>query len=163
MSADESLKQRRRRGGESVRADAIDWGSHFVKFLELEYTNAAARLSAEATWADYRRTMFHAVVAALRESGTNPDEIAQLLREGIPLDHDVDQSAGWTSECNARRIALIDKKIQQTLSEAEAAELDRLTARLRLHVDNEELVPMKGARRLHRQLLETDNSRSVKG
>jgi hypothetical protein len=163
MSADESLKQKRRQGGESVAADAIDWGSQFFKFLELEYTDAASRLPSEATSEDYRRAMFRALVAVVRESGANSDEIARLLRECIPRDNDVDKNAAWTSECNARRIALIDKKIQQTISDAEAGELDQLTARLRLHVDNEELVPLEGARRLHRQLLEVDNPGSAKG
>ena len=163
MSTDESLKEQFKQGSESVTADAIDWGNQFVKLLELEYTNAAALLPAEARWAEFRRVMLRAVVATLVESGADPDEISRLLQQGVPLDHDVDKNAGWTSECNARRVTLIDKMIQQTLSAEEAVELDRLTARLRLHVDKEELVPIEGARRLHRRLLETDNPEAASG
>ena len=90
-------------------AAAIDWGNQFVKHLELEYTNAAALLPAEATWAEFRRVMLRAVVATLVDSGAHQAEISRLLQEGVPLDHEVDNDAGWTSECNARRITLIDK------------------------------------------------------
>jgi hypothetical protein len=123
----------------------------------MAYTDVAASLPADATWGQFRQATLQAVVMTLVESGSDPNEIGRLLLEGSPLVRDVDKNARWTSECNARRIALIDKMIQQTLSAEEAAELGRLTARLRLHVDNEELSPIEGARRLYRRLLETDS------
>jgi hypothetical protein len=152
MSTDESLERQSR--SESVSADAIDWGSQFVKHLELEYTSVASRLPTEATWEEFRQAMLRAVLATLLEAGSDLDEISQLLHETPPVNHGPDDAAGWTDECNIRRIALIDKMLQQTLSAKEAVELDRLTARLRLHADSEDLVPIEGARRLHKRLLE---------
>lgn len=157
MSTDESLEAQRKQRSESIAVQAIDWGSQFVKNLEFEYSNAAAELPAQATWADFRRAMVRAFEATLVESGAHPGDIRNLIQESLSLDHDVEKSAGWTSELNARRMELIDKLIQQSLSPKEAAELGRLTAQLRLHVDNEELLPLEGARQIHRRLLESNN------
>ena len=154
MSADESLEPQSLAASESVSADAIDWGSQFVKSLELEYTSVAARLPTEAKWKEFREAMLQAVLTTLLEAGSDPNELSQLLHETPPVNLDLDDAAGWTNESNLRRIALIDKMIQQTLSAKEAVELDRLTARLRLQVDGEDLVPIAGARRLHKRLLE---------
>lgn len=157
MSTDESLEEYRKRGAESVASKAIEWGNLFLKALEIEYGNAAAELPAQAAWAEYRQAMIRAFGAALIESGADPSELGRLIQDIVPRDQLAEKSVGWTSELNARRIELIDKMIQQSLSEAEAAEFGQLTARLRLHVDNEELVPLQGARQLHRRLLEHNN------
>lgn len=74
---------------------------------------------------------------------------------------DSDCRSEWTGEKNKRRVALIDKLIQQSLSPDEAAELDRLTDNMRHHLDTEELVPTEGARQLHRRLLNLSDSESA--
>lgn len=157
MSTDESLDEQTRQGSESIAAQAIDWGSQFLKILELEYCNAAAELPTPAPWSELRRAMIRAFGATIVESGADPDEIQDLIQDSLSLEQGPQESAGWTSELNARRIELIDKLIQQSLSATEAAELGRLTARLRPYVDNEDLVPLQGARQIHRRLLEATN------
>ncbi|HET6883784.1 MAG TPA: hypothetical protein VFI31_26765 [Pirellulales bacterium] len=158
MSTDESLEDQTKLQAGSLAAEAIDWGFQFLKVLELEYSNAAAGLPAQATLAEFRRAMIRAFESTLVESGADPRDVPSLIHESLSLDQSVEKSAGWTSELNARRIELIDKMIQQSLSATEAAELSRLTARLRLHVDNEELVPLEGARQIHKRLLESGNA-----
>lgn len=154
MPADESLEGQGKHGRESIAPEAIEWGSLFVKALEIEYANAAPDLPAQATWAEFRQVMIRAFGAALIESGAEPSEIEGLIQDAIPRNPDVEKVVGWNREFNTRRIELIDKMIQNSLSAAEAAELDQLTARLRLQVDNEEFVPLEGARQIHRRLLE---------
>ena len=90
-------------------------------------------------------------MAGLGLGGKVREEIADRL---VPNDGD----AAWSSQKNARRLALIDKKIQQTITPKEAIELLRLTKQMRVHCDSEEMVPLEGARRLHRRLLDMDES-----
>lgn len=54
------------------------------------------------------------------------EEIAGRL---LPIDGD----AAWSREKDARRLQLIDKKIQQTITPKEAIELTRLTKQMRVH------------------------------
>lgn len=157
MSADEALEKQKQQRSTRTAAEAIEFGQQFVKILEDAYSQAAADLPAQATQLEFRRAMMRAVEATLVESGAHPTEIRKLFQDRILGDQDVEENVGWPSESNARRVELIDKSIQQSLSAAEAIELDRLTARLRLHVDREELVPLQGARQLHRRLLERKN------
>ena len=158
MSNDESHELQGQQEIESISSDAEDWGSQFVKHLELEYTNAASELPTGATGPHFRQAMMTAVVKVLHESGAKSEEITRLLKESVSRRSPIDSSVEWTSERNARRLELIDKWIQQTLSPGEAVELERLTERMRVHCDTEEMVPLEGARRLHRHLLGIDDS-----
>jgi hypothetical protein len=60
----------------------------------------------------------------------------------------------WTRERNDRRVALIDKFIQGELTPEESVELEQLTEYMRTHFDTEAAVPLEGAKRLHRRLLQ---------
>jgi hypothetical protein len=77
MSTEESLEEQRKQRSESVAAEAIDWGSQFLKILEFEYSTAAAELPAQATWTEFRRAMIRAFQATLLES--------HLLSTGEPI------------------------------------------------------------------------------
>ena len=158
MSNDESLDLQGQQKTRSIHPDAEDWGGKFAWTLELEYSNTAAQLPDGASSVDFRRAMLTAVVNVLGESGAKPEEIAQLLEECIRPLSLVKGDDEWTSEKNGRRLELIDKFIQQTLSPEEAVELERLTEQMRSRYDTEEMVPLEGARRLHRQLLENDDA-----
>jgi hypothetical protein len=59
----------------------------------------------------------------------------------------------WTEELNARRCALIDRKIQGSITEEEADELESLQQALRRHVNRVAPLPFDAARRLHAELL----------
>lgn len=157
MFNDESLESQSQQEAESISSDAADWGSEFVKHLELEYADSASELPIDATWPDFQQAMMIALGRVFDESGATPESITQLW-EGIadrlvPNDGD----AAWSSQKNARRLKLIDKKIQQTITPKEAIELMQLTKQMRVHCDSEEMVPLEGARQLHRRLLDMDD------
>ena len=88
-----------------------------------------------------------------------PDSVHDALkkcaeREGVSIDHYVaealseklaretqrnqtcsEENSPWTDEDNARRCELIDKHIQQTITDTERNELEVLQRRLRRHLD----------------------------
>jgi hypothetical protein len=59
----------------------------------------------------------------------------------------------WSEVKNARRCDLIDRKIQNTISTKEAAELDDLQDALRAYLDRVAPLPMEGAKKLHAELM----------
>jgi hypothetical protein len=61
--------------------------------------------------------------------------------------------AEWSEVKNARRCDLIDRKIQNTISTKEAAELDDLQDALRAYLDRVAPLPMEGAKKLHAELM----------
>jgi hypothetical protein len=69
--------------------------------------------------------------------------------------------ATWSAESNRRRLALIDKQIQQSISLAEQLELARLTAQMRAQVDTEINLPLQGARAIHKRLLAVERKDSA--
>ena len=157
MNADESLEEDSEPRPTTVDAESLSWSETFLKHLEIYYSDAAARLSPSASHSEFRRAMVQAVVTTLADSGASPDEIAHLIKTAAPWSSDADARGRWTSDMNIRRVALIDKMIQRTISPTEAAELDRLTALLRAHADTEELVQVEGAQLLHKHLLDMDS------
>lgn len=66
------------------------------------------------------------------------------------------QLTEWNADLNQRRFELIDKEIQETISTEESIELAGLTKLMRDQLDNEQNLPLKGAKELHRKLLEID-------
>ncbi len=157
MSNDESLELQSQRKTKSVSSDAEEWGRLFAKSLELEYASLASHLPSHATWQDFQEAMAVAVVTVFKESGATPESIARLWEQIAGRLLPFDGGAAWTREKNARRVNLIDKKIQQTITPVEAVELTRLTQQMRVHSDREEMVPLEGARELHRRLLDMDD------
>ena len=60
----------------------------------------------------------------------------------------------WNETKNARRVQLIDKEIQATLTAAEAVELEVLQKQVEAYRDRVAPIPLEGARTLHQRLLE---------
>jgi len=160
MPNDESLESQGRQETESISRDALDWGRLFLKHLKLEYADLATGLPANASWQDYREAMMIAVGKVFDESGTTTENTTRLWEEIVGRLLPVDEEAPWSCEKNAQRMMLIDKKIQRSITPEEAIELTRLTQQMRVHCDREEMVPLEGARELHRRLLDMDG---VKG
>lgn len=158
MFNDESHELHEQNKPASLSSEVEEWGRQFVKFLEFEYAELASELPTDATANDYRRLMMIAVVKVIGESGANPEEIAYLLKEGSSRLFPVRGDIAWTTENNARRLSLVDKKLQQTITREETIELMQLTRQLRVSCDQEEMTPLAGAKRLHRRLLDMGNS-----
>ncbi len=158
MSSDESLELQSHQQAKSISSDAADWGRQFAKSLRLEYAHLASELPTDATWPGFQQAMMVAVGRVFEESGATPESIARLWEEIADRLLPVDADAAWNREKNARRLKLIDKRIQQMITPKEAIELTRLTKQMRIHCDREEMVPLEGARRLHRRLLDMDES-----
>ncbi len=154
MPNDESPEPQPLEEAESISGGAEEWGRLFVKNLEFEYASTASALPLDATWPDFQQAMMLAIGKVFEDSGATDDDVArhweELANRFLPAEKD----GAWTREKNARRLDLIDKKIQQTITPAEAIELARLTRHLRAHCDREEMVPLEGARQLHRRLLD---------
>ena len=68
----------------------------------------------------------------------------------------------WSDELNERRIELIDKDIQGTITAGERAELAELQRKAVAYRDRVAPLPIEGARRLHQQLLEMKREREAK-
>jgi len=157
MSHEKSPDKRERTLPETVSSAAVEFGRVFIKNLEIEFSNASAGLRPDADWPEFRQTMMRAFVAMLRESGASADEVMLLLQSECSSG---EVETSWTEDLNGRRLELIDKLIQKTLSVSEAAELERLTRLLRSHFDQEMFVPLEGARRLHARLLGLSDPKS---
>jgi hypothetical protein len=158
MCVEEPLETRDQ-NNPTLSSDALDWGKLFVKHLKIQYEDLASRLPEHATDMDFGCTMVNAMRDALLESGIRPSErIALQFQEAATRLLAVDEDAAWDSEKNARRMELIDRRIEQAITPEEAIELERLTLQMRAFCDNEETIPLEGARRLYRRLLGDDDS-----
>ncbi len=154
MSTDESLDvARQQEKVRSIPSDADDWGRLFVKQMRLEFAERAAQIPGHATESDFRRVMMAAILATFGDAGASAAELVQLVQANTGPQLLSDRKAEWTSEDNARRMVLIDKWLQRTITQPETMELERLTAWMRLYCDREAVLPLEGARRLHGQLL----------
>jgi hypothetical protein len=140
----------------SVFGSAKKWGRGFVERLETLFLDAASHLPPGADQVEFRKAMIAAIAVALDWEKTSPQEIQRAIQEPLDQGLGLDPQEKWSSDKSARRLELIDKWIQQKLSSDESIELDHLTALLRSAFDTEEMVPLAGARRLHRQLLGID-------
>lgn len=69
--------------------------------------------------------------------------------------------AEWTEAKNARRCALIDREIAETLTPGEAVELHQLQAEMLRHRRRAAPLPLEDARRLHQRLLAKAGSAST--
>jgi hypothetical protein len=154
MSHDESLELPRLQKTESISFESEGWRTWFVGYISQAYQRLAERLPPDATLSDFQKAMMTAVGDAFDVSRTAPDNVPQVCEEIEARLLPEDEGTPWDREKNARRLNLIDKKIQQTITPGEAIELTRLTRQMRLHCDREEMVPLEGARELHRRLLD---------
>src|SRR5207245_9870800 len=97
-----------------------------------------------------------AMLETYLDSGMELESVMELLgRAGIETRTG---EGGWSDALNQRRFALIDKEIQGLLTPAETVELAGLTRIMRDHVESEANLPIKGARALHRTLLQLDST-----
>ena len=88
--------------------------------------------------------------------------LADQIRQSLPNDPGTPPGE-WTEAKNARRCQLIDKEIQETLSEMEKQELEMLTQQLRAYRRRVAPLPIHGARQLHQQLLEKQRGQAKPG
>jgi len=139
----------------SIPESADDWIRIFIKHLELNFADASLSLPANPSYPEIQETSIRAIFQTLLDSGTNTESILETM--GQILLQQNPRSTNWNSKLNQRRFALIDKQIQETITTDEIFELAGLTNLMRKHVDSEENLPMKGAKELHRKLLELDN------
>lgn len=65
----------------------------------------------------------------------------------------------WSEELNARRCALIDRKIQGELTAQESDELDHLQQALRQYINRVAPLPFEAARQLHADLLQKQQAK----
>jgi len=131
----------------SVGPDAKFWMMKFVPDFERALVDESARLQEHTDITEFQ----NATVRTLLDSGMSveslTESVGQVLNDLDPID------AEWNSRRNKRRLALIDKQIQRSITPAEKLELARLTTAMRQHVDSEANLPIQGARALHKKLL----------
>jgi hypothetical protein len=144
-------ESRRAASPASISAEAGDWIRQFVKHLELHLLDAGRELSPDADTAEMQLATARAVLATYCDSGMEVESAVELLGQAAVESRSVD--VVWNDEMNRRRFDLIDKEIQGSLTPAESI--------MRHHVDSETNLPMKGARALHRKLLQLDSTDQI--
>jgi hypothetical protein len=138
----------------AISADTDLWIRQFVKQFELHVLDASHDLTPDAGVSDSQMATARAIVATYLDSGMELDSVMELFGRVAVERRPV--GACWSDALNQRRIALIDKEIQGSLTPAESVELAGLTRIMRDHVDAEANLPMEGARALHRKLLQLE-------
>jgi hypothetical protein len=141
-------------GSPSTPEYASDWFRQFLKHLELEIADSGRELQADPDVLDCGLIAIQAVHRTLLDSGLDEPQIAALFVRVVSKKLGGHDGAQWTPELNRRRFELIDREIQGTLSSAEELELTALTQAMREHIDSEHNLPLEGAKKLHRHLLE---------
>lgn len=140
----------------AISQHASDWIRRFLKQAELHFVDASQSLAPDADISEYQEATIQAVFQTLLDSGMTVDALLATMGQVA-----VEQHAGstsWHSELNQRRFALIDREIQGTLTPDEKIELAGLTRIMRQHLESETNLPVKGAKELHRKLLELDGT-----
>ena len=139
----------------SLFLEGRGWGRKFLTLVEDRFAHLLSNLPlSTATLADYQKAMTRAVFEEFRASGTNSEALAIWFEE---FDRELGQGgveSSWNEEKNSRRLGLVDKSIQQTLTADETIELGRLTAELRVACRREDFSQMEALRQLHGQLLD---------
>jgi hypothetical protein len=137
---------------ETFSADADIWIRKFIKQFEVHLLDASRHLPPDASVADSQVATARAILSTYLDSGMEYESAVELLAQAAVEWRSVD--AVWNDASNQRRFALIDKEIQGELTPAEGIELAGLTRIMRHQVESETNLPMKGARALHRKLLQ---------
>lgn len=139
---------------ELVSALAVDWFIQFKKHFSIAFQDECDLIPAHASDSDLQKAAMKAAIETLRDSGM-PDEVL-LDALGDILQEARAPAKEWTPALNQRRVELIDKDIQGEISFEEKIELSGLTRIMRQLVDTESNVPLKGAKALHKKLLEME-------
>lgn len=147
-------------GSTSTPEYASDWFRQFLKHLELEIADGGRELQAEPDSLECGLIALQAVHRTLLDSGLDQQQVAALFGRTVPKKLGGHVGAQWTAELNQRRFELIDREIQGTLGSVEELELAALTQLMRDHVDSELSLPLEGAKKLHRYLVEGGNDSS---
>lgn len=136
-----------------VDAEAQFWMMKFVPAFERAMLDESVELPRPSTISDLHDATIRAMLRTLMDSGMTPETFVEQVGQAF-ADLQPNETK-WTPQLNKRRLALIDRQIQHSISLDEKLELARLTATMRQHVDSEENLPMQGARALHKKLLES--------
>jgi hypothetical protein len=137
---------------EAISADADEWIRQFIKHFELHILDASRDMPPDASVSESQVATARAILATYVDSGMEFESAVELLGQVAVERQSV--NVAWSDALNQRRFALIDKEIQGSLSAPESIELAGLTRIMRNHVESETNLPMKGARVLHRKLLQ---------
>lgn len=141
--------------GEAISTTADLWIRQFVKQFELHMLEASRQLPPDASVSQSQAATARAILATYLDSGMEFESAVELLGQVAVEWRSVD--GAWTKALNQRRFELIDKEIQGSLTPAESIELAGLTRSMREHVEAETNLPMRGARALHRKLLQLES------
>ncbi|MFG0265482.1 MAG: hypothetical protein ACF8AM_10075 [Rhodopirellula sp. JB055] len=139
-----------------ISDDQDFWSRQFLKHIELNLLDVIAGLSRNATQEEYQAATLQAVIETLQDSGMALIEFPSLAAKAIAKIQDQPPSTNvtqWTPAMNARRMDLIDRQIQETITVPEQIELARLTEAMRTVIDSEKSQPMEGMKALHAKLL----------
>jgi len=135
-----------------ISAAADLWIRQFIKQFELHLLEASRDLPPDANVSESQVATARAILATYLDSGMEFESALELLGQVATDWRSVD--VAWNETLNQRRFELIDKEIQGSLTPAESIELAGLTRSMRDHVESETNLPMKGARALHRNLVQ---------
>lgn len=78
----------------------------------------------------------------------------KLVARVVPIVPAPADDGGWTPTKNQRRCALVDRKLDRTITTEELAELEVLTRQMRAFVRSVAPRPLEEIRQLHQELLE---------
>jgi hypothetical protein len=159
MSPDRPLEPRATAAQEPIDTDARFWSLQWIPVFEQALLAESTHLRKPTDISDLYRMTIRAMLSTLIDSGMSPESFIDLV--GHTLSEMSPPEATWSAESNRRRLALIDKQIQQSISLAEQLELARLTAQMRAQVDTEINLPLQGARAIHKRLLAVERKDSA--
>lgn len=144
--------------GPMVSSELSDLASRFAVELEMNFVSTVSAPTSEDLMDAFRTAMMSSFIVTMQESGASSAEVAVLMKEALDRIL-VPGDDPWDDAKNDRRIELIDLSIQQGLTPDESFELNQLTEQMRRHVDTEAAIPMEGARKLHKHLLDLEKTR----
>jgi hypothetical protein len=153
MSTGRQPKSKAEGAHKTLSKEKLEWIQLIVKHLELNLVDLSDALPSDADHAAYLHWTISGFFRTLEEApGAGSDAIFNMFRQ--IADESIGEPIEWTADLNARRFALIDKKIEGSLAPAEQVELERLTKAMRRSVESELKLPLEGAKSLHRYLTE---------
>jgi hypothetical protein len=140
---------------EAISAAADSWIRQFITQFEQHLLDAGRDLPPNASESESQMATGRAILATYLDSGMEFESAVELLGKVVVEWRSA--TIAWSAELNQRRFELIDKEIQGSLTPAEHIELAGLTRNMRDRVESESNLPTKGARALHRKLLQLES------
>ncbi|WP_442507605.1 hypothetical protein SH528x_006534 [Novipirellula sp. SH528] len=136
---------------DAISEDHDFWSRQFLKHFEIHLLDSVSLLRGKSPIEDYQEATVRAVIETLHDSGMEIGAFVELVAKSLASVELAEPK--WLPQMNDRRMELIDKQIQETITVAELIELAQLTQAMRDYVDSESSLPMEGAKALHRKLL----------